>query len=300
MRPHPLNLFVPQPNRPARVGDDNQNRKVPPMRSLLVYADGGPANEVRLQTALDIARLTGGHITLHVNTPVQQYTAMDPFGGVYLLTDALAEAERDETALIAALTAKLGAEDVPWDTRTSTRFAADGLVQAALLSDLIILSLNQIDGETDPFAVRLVGDVVLAARRPVLAVPAAATPLFISGTAMVAWSGGHEAADALRAAIPLLAHAKAVKLVTVVDDPTFFPPTEAASYLSRHGIHAEVIERPRDGQNVGTALASAAAALEADWIVMGAYGHSRFRESVFGGVTQQFLEVANFPMLLSH
>ncbi len=270
------------------------------MRSILVYADGGPANELRVQTALDIARLTDGHITLHVNTPVQQYMAMDPFGGAYLLTDALAEADRKETALIASLAAKLGAENVPWDMQTSTCFTADGLAEAALLSDLIILSANQIEGEADPFAAKLVGDVVLTARRPVLAVPAGTNPLFICGTAMIAWSGGHEAADALRAAIPLLAHAKTVKLVTVVDDPTFFPSTDAARYLSRHGIHADVIERPRDAQNVGTALAAAAAALEADWVVMGAYSHSRLRENVFGGVTQQFLEVASYPMFLSH
>jgi len=270
------------------------------MRSIIVYADGSPANEARLQAALDIARLTGGHISLHVNTPLQRFVAMDPFGGSYLLADALAEAERDERELIARLSAQLANEDVPWDSRASDGPVVDALAEEARLADLVVLSLNQVAGEGDPLTARLVGDVVLAASCPVLAVPVGAKPLFVTGTAMVAWSGTPEAAGALRAAVPLLARAAAVKLVTIVDDASFFPSTDAACYLSRHGIHAELVERPREAQGIGTALDAAAAALEADWIVMGAYGHSRFRETIFGGVTQKFLEAARYPILLNH
>ncbi|MBA4048966.1 MAG: hypothetical protein C0476_10545 [Sphingomonas sp.] len=117
---------------------------------------------------------------------------------------------------------------------------------------------------------------------------------------MVAWSGTAESANALRAAVPLLAHARAVKLVTIVDGGDAFPATDATRYLSRHNIHAELIERPREYGTIGAALSAAAEAASADWIVMGAYGHSRFRETLFGGVTQQLLENAPCPILLSH
>ncbi|MBY0521468.1 MAG: universal stress protein [Sphingomonas sp.] len=270
------------------------------MRSLIVYADGGPANDSRLEAALDIARLTRGHITLHVNTPLQRFISMDPFGGSYLLADALTLAEQRESALLARLTEKLRKEEVPWDSQRSSGLAADGLVEAAMLGDLIILSLDQ--PETSPLndATHLVGDVVLSAPCPVLALPAAPKPLFIGGTAMIAWSGEPESAGALRAALPLLALAKAVKLVTVVDHPSFFPAVDAAQYLSRHDLHADVVEWPHEPGSIGLALAAAADTLDADWIVMGAYGKGRFREAIFGGVTQKLLDLGRFPLFLSH
>ncbi|MBA3879997.1 MAG: universal stress protein [Sphingobium sp.] len=269
------------------------------MRSMLVLADASPASTVRLQAALDIARLTNGHITLHVNTPLQRFVAMDPFGGSYLLADALAEAQENEAKLIADLTATLEREDVPWDMRTSTGIAADGLLTAAMLADLIVLSLGNSDDDAASDPVRLVGDVVLASPCPVFAVPATIKPVVTTGTAIVAWSGTPESANALRAAVPLLAGARDVKLVTISNAPDFFPATDAACYLSRHGIHAEICERPHDDQPTAIALANAAEALGGDWIVMGAYGHGRFREQLFGGVTQRLLETAQLPLLLS-
>ncbi|MBX9858807.1 MAG: universal stress protein [Sphingomonas sp.] len=270
------------------------------MRSLIVYADGGPANAARLEAALDIARLTRGHITLHVNTPLQRFVSMDPFGGSYLLAGALADAEQRESELLARLTEKLRKEEVPWDSQTSSGLAADGLVGAAMLGDLIILSFDPLDAKPQSDATRLVGDVVLSAPCPVLALPAEPKPLFIGGTALIAWSGEPESAGAVRAALPLLALAKAVKIVTVVDHPAFFPAIDAAQYLSRHDIHAELVEWPREPANVGLALAAAADALDADWVVMGAYGKGRFREAMFGGVTQKLLDLGRFPLLLSH
>lgn len=270
------------------------------MQSLLVYADGSPDNHARLQAALDIARLTNGHITLHINTPLRRFMTMDPFGGSYFLATAFAEAEKDERELIALLSSQLAKDDVPWDCRTSSGIPSEELGTASMLSDLIVMALNHAGTDSSPDAVQLVGDVVLAARCPVLAVPAIAEPLFITGTAMIAWSGTVEAAGALRAAVPLLARAKAVKLVKIVDSPGLFPSTDAARYLSRHGIHAELVERPRDAQGIAVALEDAAQSLHADWIVMGAYGHSRFRETIFGGVTQRFLDSARYPVLLNH
>ena len=67
-----------------------------------------------------------------------------------------------------------------------------------------------------------------------------------------------------------------------------------------HGIHAELVERPCDAQGIAVALEDTAQSLHADWIVMGAYGKGRFREAMFGGVTQKLLDLGRFPLLLSH
>ena len=270
------------------------------MRSFLVYADGTPSADATLNTALDLARIMAAHLTLHINTPLRRFVAMDPFGGGYLIADALAEAQRQEAALVERLADRMTQEDVPWDSVTSTGLIADGLANAARLADLVILGLNRLEGRTDPDSVRLVGDVVLTTGCPVLAVPPHTRPEFVQGTAMIAWSGTAEAANALRAAVPLLTHARTVKVVTITDESDSFPATDATRYLSRHAIHAELIERPRECGTIGAALSAAAEAAAADWIVMGAYGHSRFRETIFGGVTQHLLDNAPCPILLSH
>lgn len=267
------------------------------MQSILVFAEAGNVAEQRLQSALDVARLTGGHVTLLFNTPVEPFISMDPFGGSYAIEGVLAEAKTREEALIAGFTERLAHEGVSFDVRTSSGPAAISLVDAAALCDLVILSLGDLD---DRDSALLVGDVAIAAPCPVLALPAEPKPLFVTGTAIVAWSGQAEGANALRAAAPLLAHAREVKLVSITDEVDAFPSTEAIEYLSRHGIHAELIQHRRGGRRVEDALEEAAIAAGADWIVMGAYGHSRAREMIFGGVTHHFLRSARFPLLLDH
>ena len=145
-----------------------------------------------------------------------------------------------------------------------------------------------------------VGPLAVSCRTPVLALPATASPFRLDGQAMVCWDGGHEAGNALRAAVPMLARAEAVRIVTVAEKADGFPSTDALRYLSTHGISAELHERPRAQQTIEEVLEDAAAELGADWMVMGAYGHSRLRETLFGGVTRYFIESARFPLLLVH
>jgi nucleotide-binding universal stress UspA family protein len=71
-------------------------------------------------------------------------------------------------------------------------------------------------------------------------------------------------------------------------------------YLSRHDIHAELKIAGDNWLTIEEALEREAEAMKADWIVMGAYGHSRVRELLFGGVTRYMLESARFPLFISH
>ena len=90
-------------------------------------------------------------------------------------------------------------------------------------------------------------------------------------------------------------------VVTVVEKADGFPATDALRYLSHYGIHAELHERTvSGGLTIEEALEDAAVELKADWVVMGAFGHSRLRETLFGGVTRYFINSARFPLLLVH
>jgi nucleotide-binding universal stress UspA family protein len=210
---------------------------------------------------------------------------MDPMGGSYVASDALKQAMTDDDTNAAELEARLQREDVPFDVIRSEAEPVDALGRAARLADVVILSRSG----------GLSGDVAMLSRTPVLALPDDKPMSVPLCKACIAWDGGDEAAMALRAAISLLATCDKVEVVAVADHPGNFPPTQALRYLSRHGVTAELNEVTRRG-SIEETLAVAAA--NADVLVMGAYGHSRVREFLFGGVTRFFLEeMENSPPL---
>ena len=256
------------------------------MRSILVNADRNPGMDARLETALAIARANNGHVTVLVDTPVARYIAMDPMGGSYVASEALQQAMSDDDSNAAELEARLASGDVPFDVIRSEAEPVDAIGRAARLADVVILSRSG----------GLAGDVAMLSRTPVLALPDDKPWPVPLRKACVAWDGGDEAALALRSAISLLTNCGSVEVVTVADRPGDFPPTEALRYLSRHGVKAELLELARRGSTEETLAVAAAGA---DLLVMGAYGHSRVREFLFGGVTRFFLEeMENCPALL--
>jgi nucleotide-binding universal stress UspA family protein len=261
------------------------------MRSILVYADRSPSMAARLETGLAIARMTSGHITVLVDTPIQRYVAMDPMGGSYVASEALHQALAQDEAQAGEIEAQLAGQDVTFDVVHSEDEPLDALASAARLADLVVLS------RSTNLAGNLAGELAMASRTPVLVLPDRERLEFPLARAMIAWDGGNEAALALRCAVPLLAGCAAVTLATVTEKPGGFPAIDAASYLSRHGIGAEVTELTRKGSAEET-LATEAARAEAGLLIMGAYGKSRMREYLFGGVTRYFLEECSRPALL--
>lgn len=260
------------------------------MRSILIYADRGPSMPARLETGLSLARANAGHVTLVVDTPVTRFMAMDPMGGSFLATDALQQALDDDDAYANQLQGQLEGGDVPFDVLRSEAEPVDALSSASRLADVVVLS--RMTG--------LAGEVAIACRTPVLIVEDdAALPIPVA-TACVGWDGGDESAHALRNAVPLLMKCGMVHVVTVQEKPHGRPGADALRYLSRHGINAEMHDLPRLG-STEESIAKGVQDLNGQLLVMGAYGHSRMRQFLFGGVTRYFLEQAKAPaLLLSH
>lgn len=257
------------------------------MRSIVVDARPGPAGLARIETALAVTRLLGGHLRLVVDTPVERFVAIDGMGGSIIAADALRDAMAEDDAFAAAIAERLTREDVCCDVVRADAAPVEALAAAALLADLVVVSRE------DPAA----GDLPLAIAAPVLAVSGAEAVNFPLRRAVIAWDGGTAAANAVRAAVPLLASAGEVQVVTVEGDgdPIAFPATDVMAYLSRHDIKADLSVLPRSG-SVSEVLCEAAAA--ADLLVAGCYGHGRLREFLFGGVTRGLLEAENSAALL--
>ena len=257
------------------------------MRSILLFADKSAAMPARLETALSLARMTDGHLSVLVDTPVARFMAMDAMGGSYLAADAIREALERDDAYAEELAEHLAREDVPFDVLRCEDEPADALVEAARLSDVIVLSRG----------CEFAGQVAVTSGTPVLLVPDDLRLGLPAERACVGWDGGEESSAAIRAAAPLLAKCGEVHLLSVREKQGGFPATDALCYLSRHGVKAELHELDRVG-SIEETLAAGVARLQGDLLVMGAFGHSRLREFLFGGVTRYFLANGVAPALL--
>ncbi|WP_374528582.1 universal stress protein [Novosphingobium sp.] len=258
------------------------------MRSILVQAGRDPGMAARLDSAMAIARAHRGHVSLLIDTPVDRFVTTDPYGGTYVAREALEAALKDDDALAEAFAGRLQNDDVPFDIAQFETQPLDAMAGAARLADLSVVSRD----------CGYAGDLALASRSPVLVIGTKAVLSLPVSVACIAWDGGDEAAHALRASVPLLAGCGQVHVLTVLNEKAEgFPPTDALRYLSRHGIKAELQELQR-GDSIEETLAGEVARLGADLLVMGAYGHSRVREFLFGGVTRYFLEDDEAPALL--
>lgn len=263
---------------------------------LLVHHDDG--QEARLQVALDVTRALDGHLSCIDVTPypVLAGNAVMGFGESVVLFD-----ERDSEAKNKAeLTDRLSREDIGWSWADVTGEMATSVLDAADLADLIILN-RALDGYPLPDMRDIASRIVERTNAAVLAVPET-IERFAFDRALVAWDGGRSAAAALRAAVPLLALAGEVEIFMAreeKDEDLRNEPEKAAAYLSRHGIHATVKIVKRTEGRADAAIAEECDTWRADYIVMGAYGRGRLRET-FGGVTKRMLSESKLPLLLAH
>ncbi|MBV7408508.1 universal stress protein [Maritimibacter sp. DP1N21-5] len=121
---------------------------------------------------------------------------------------------------------------------------------------------------------------------------------------VIGWNESREAMRATRAALPFLKAADTVS-VAIIDPPKHGPERsdpggQLSQFLARHGIRAEVSVLSKTMPRVADVLMRHASDVDADMLVMGAYSHSRFRESIMGGATRNMLEAAELPLFLAH
>jgi len=139
--------------------------------------------------------------------------------------------------------------------------------------------------------------------RPVILVPYIQKAPLKLDRVMVCWDGSRPAARAIADAMPLLERAGLVEVVIIANErgkQDEIPGADMGQHLARHGLKVEVKRITMGDIDVADALLSHAADSSSDFIVMGAYGHSRWREFVLGGVTRSILHSMTAPVLMSH
>jgi len=178
--------------------------------------------------------------------------------------------------------------------------AAESVSALARLHDLTVVLQPEPDRDTFDNTIPL--EILFQSGGPVLFIPYAHKGSLEPKRIGIAWDGSRLAARAVRDAAPFLDRAHAITVISVNEAQA---PTEASAaaltaHLARHGLTARIERTSADHSDVQPAILSIAADAGLDLIVMGAYGHSRLRERILGGVTRAMLESMTVPTLMSH
>jgi nucleotide-binding universal stress UspA family protein len=285
------------------------------MKILLAALWGNARDAVTLDCAAVLARRFSAHlVACHVRPDAASMVPM--LGGEAsgaLVTEfmriAEAEAEAQQKRARAAFDAWLkasglteakapGAEGPSVEWREVVGFSTETLLIFGRVSDLTVMARPEADSAgTQVVAIEA---ALFGSGRPVLLAPAKSGGA-LGETVAVAWNGSLEASRAVAAALPVLKAARAVAVINVSDDAgTDLGADALVSYLAWHGIRAVAAPETGASGDIGHTLVARAAAASADLLVMGAFGHSRLRELVFGGATRHVVEQAGIATLLVH
>ncbi len=274
-------------------------------RDLLMIMDESRGVPLRIAAALQFAKRFDSEVDalhLSVKQDIPGYVAAEITADVLSMRDEAiakeaASAERSFRAACerAAVTGRFGhAVGSPGDL-------ADTAIGAGRLSDLLIVGQpdEEEGGWLGPW---LLESVLLGCGRPVLIVPYIGTHETVGEKILVGWDGGREAARAVGDAMPLLARAKEVTVISVNRKPDALHPGTAqiVEHMKRHGVPAENHDVRMDDLSAADYMLNRASDEGADLVVMGAYAHNRLRELVLGGMTRQILKHMTVPILMSH
>jgi nucleotide-binding universal stress UspA family protein len=266
------------------------------MKNVLVMVHDDLGQESRLQCAFDAVRALDGHLYCLdvIDFPVvvsEEYSAFS--SGIIFVEETEQRAANRST-----VEDRLKGEGLPYEWIEDNGDFAASIERNSALIDLIVI--NTMPSERSGSDLHLPARLALKQDIPLLAVPTRATSFDPRGPALIAWDGSTSANEALQAALPLLRMAANVTVMSVTERGAPANASEAAAYLSRHDIAADVkiIETPT--LPVSTYLLDEIETLGASLCVLGAYDHAPLRERLFGGTTERLLKHSQVPLLLAH
>lgn len=279
-------------------------------KTVLVHVDKDKHASERVKFAAQIAMKEEAHLIGAAPSGISRFIYQSRFiyegGGMATHLDnhleELREASRDSLAQFENTVKGLGVQS--YETRQVDDEAGAGISLQARYSDLVVIGQTNPDESSTATLADFPEFVVMNSGRPVLIVPYVGTYESVPKRVLIAWDTSTSATRAVTAAIPMLKRAENVDVVVFNpesrgDAHGEQPGADIALYLARHRIKVNVVRQKTD-IDVGNALLSIATDLGSDMIVMGGYGHSRFREILLGGVTRTVLESMTVPVLMAH
>lgn len=261
-------------------------------------------SDLDLKVAMDLCEQAGAHLSVFMAAMAPQ-----PNGRYATLAPAwLEERERMQQELaeraeqVRDRIATTGLSFHVDTVYTEVAGAGYDIGERALYADLVVAGPEVFeDNDLKP---QIVSGAIFHAGRPLLLIPRGTTPTLKPKTVLLAWDSRPQAAHAARDALEIMRAADSVH-ITMIDPVAALrasgeePGADVATYLARHSVNVIVDPLPSMGREVAEILPKHALDIGAGMVVMGAYGHSRMREFVFGGTTRSVLNHARLPVLMA-
>jgi nucleotide-binding universal stress UspA family protein len=282
----------------------SENEPMPP-RTVLVHATTNDKGVALLKSAATLAAGAHAHLValvVGIEPSVPYASLVDVPIDAY--AQDLEEARDDTRRTVRQVEGVLARHSNAFEVRGAT--VPSGLVGAevsrqARYADLSLFPVRN----GNALAQQALDATLFGSGRPVLIVPAGAALDAVGRRVAVAWDGSREAARAVADALSMLSRGSEVHILVI--DPVVAPEhhgeepgADIATALSRHDLKVTVHAVPSAGRSVAGAVLEHARALDADLLVAGAYGHSRLREILIGGVTRELMEQTDRPLLMAH
>jgi nucleotide-binding universal stress UspA family protein len=278
------------------------------LKNIGVFVDATPEGEQRIDYAATLAHQCGAHLAgIHVVSAVRPEYRSDYYViGEKAIRALLIERKAADEAATSNVRRRFEAISAKRDLSAEFRVIRRGgpdedLTLSSLHSDLVVIGqreLQELKGYASP------EKLPLSSGAPILVIPSGWKSGSIGNKILVGWNASREARRAVADALPFLVAASSVTLLVVDSEQRAGrhgeePGADIALYLARHGAHVEVEQVLSQSARVADIILSCAAEHGVDLIVIGAYGHARPVEMMFGGVTRTLLKEALVPILIS-
>src|SRR5450830_263413 len=275
--------------------------------TIVVHVDDSHQLESRLRVAAGLARQHEGHLVGSAVTGISRSDFLTLGASpMAALPDNEFELLRERASAqlmrFAGQMERLGVAS--WEQRIVEDDAEHALVLESRYADLVVLSRGVPSRSRLRLSTDLPEYVALHGSRPVLIVPDDYPQDVVGSTIVIGWNASMEATRAVTAALPQLKLARSVLLALINPEGLMErhgeqPGGDMALYLARHGVNVDIV-RERSDAGTAPALLGLARDSGADLLVAGAYGHSRYREWVAGGVTRSLLDRMTLPLMMAH
>jgi nucleotide-binding universal stress UspA family protein len=223
-----------------------------------------------------------------------------------VLQETIQQARQDAAGMAADAKKQLDGTDLRWGVSEAVCQLADiarFVAAHARFADLAIVPRPYGEDrgvELEP----VVEGALFEGQSPVIVLPESGPELSVPQRVAIGWNESAEALRAVRSALPFLIGAKTAHIV-VIDPPKHSPNRsdpggQLSQYLARHGVKVEIDVLSKTMPRVSDVMRRHVSDISADMVVMGAYGHSRFREAILGGATRNMLETCEVPVFMAH
>ncbi|PDT04410.1 universal stress protein [Rhizobium chutanense] len=262
--------------------------------------------EEDLKTAIDFCGAQAAHlnalvIALGASPIIGDYNAISPVW--------IEERQREIDALshkTEEIKEILGRSDISYevqDVYTEFALADEDIAERALYADVVLIGRQA--ARDEELRKRIIDGALFRTPTPILINRGTRAMNSSSRSVLLAWDSSDEASRAARQSLDLLRQADTV-YVTMVDPVARAgvngeePGADIAAYLARHGVKVQVDRVASGGQPADEVLRQHAVDVSADLIVMGAYNHPRWQQTIFGGVTRSMIEESKMPIFMAH